>query len=336
MVREGVMPPAESAEYIANNSKHVKIDEDGIYKLSAEMLQSMKSNKLEIPETGASIQYPSKDDPHAVDWIFVADSLNFCFWSYSGAEKWTVDGHSGYYALEAALSRALKEGIDITNPQYYSKITENELKTILRSDNNAQVPLFNERLSILHEVGKVLIEKYNGTFTTCLKLANKSAEKLLELIVNDFPCFRDEAVFKGKTVSLYKRAQILVADIWNFFGGTGWGMFEDIVKITMFADYRVPQVLVYFGAMSYREELMEKLKKDILLPSGSEEEVEIRGCSIQCVELIKRKLQEITKGQENVQVPNSSLIDYYLWCYRRKYADELEKVPFHKTLGIFY
>lgn len=72
------------------------------------MLQSMKSNKLEIPETGASIQYPSKDDPHAVDWIFVADSLNFCFWSYSGAEKWTVDGHSGYYALEAALSRALK------------------------------------------------------------------------------------------------------------------------------------------------------------------------------------------------------------------------------------
>lgn len=154
-----------------------------------------------------------------------------------------------------------QEGFDITNPQYYSKITENELKTILRSDNNAQVPLFNERLSILHEVGKVLIEKYNGTFTTCLKLANKSAEKLLELIVNDFPCFRDEAVFKGKTVSLYKRAQILVADIWNFFGGTGWGMFEDIDKITMFADYRVPQVLVYFGAMSYSEELMEKLKK---------------------------------------------------------------------------
>lgn len=37
MVREGVMPPAESAEYIANNSKHVKIDEDGIYKLSAEV-----------------------------------------------------------------------------------------------------------------------------------------------------------------------------------------------------------------------------------------------------------------------------------------------------------
>lgn len=72
------------------------------------MIKSMSSNKLAIPETGAAIQYPEKEDVKSVDWIFVADALNFCFWSYSGAEKWTVDGHSGYYALEAALSRALK------------------------------------------------------------------------------------------------------------------------------------------------------------------------------------------------------------------------------------
>ncbi|XP_063828367.1 queuosine 5'-phosphate N-glycosylase/hydrolase [Ostrinia nubilalis] len=336
MARSGIMSPADSALYIANNSKHVKIHEEGIEKLCGEMLQSMISNKLEIPDTGASIQYLSKEDPRSVDWIFVADALNFCFWSYSGAEKWTVDGHSGYYALEAALSRALKEGHNVTNPEYYSKITADDLRHIFRSDNDAEIPLFGERLSVLHEVGSILIDKYNGTFTTCLKLASKSAEKLLEIVVNDFPCFRDEAEFKNKKVSLYKRAQILVADIWNFFGGSGWGEFEDIDKITMFADYRVPQVLVYFGAMSYSDELMEKLKKDILLPSGSEEEVEIRGCSIHTVELIKRRLKEKTKGQSNVQVPNSSLIDYYLWCYRRKYADELEKVPFHKTLGIFY
>lgn len=72
------------------------------------MLLSMKEGKLEIPDTGASISYLSKDDPKAVDWIFVADALNFCFWSYSEAEKWSVEGHSGYYALEAALSRAVK------------------------------------------------------------------------------------------------------------------------------------------------------------------------------------------------------------------------------------
>jgi hypothetical protein len=75
---------------------------------------------------------------------------------------------------------------------------------------------------------------------------------------------------------------------------------------------------------------------DVLLLSGSEEEVEIRGCSIHAVELLRDKLKEKLKDKENVEVPNSSLIDYYLWCYRRKYAQELDKVPFHKTFGIFY
>lgn len=74
------------------------------------MLTSIKST-LEIPNTGANINYPDKDDPRAVDWIFVADALNFCFWSYNNTEKWTVEGHSGYYALEAALARALRVSI---------------------------------------------------------------------------------------------------------------------------------------------------------------------------------------------------------------------------------
>ncbi|XP_047035965.1 queuosine salvage protein [Helicoverpa zea] len=334
MVREGVLQPAAAGEFIARNAHHVKIHETGLDKLCEEMLKSI-TDKLEIPDTGADIIHPNKDHEKAADWVFVADALNFCFWSYSGAQKWTVDGHSGYYALEAALARAIKNGIDITNPEYYSKITEDQLRDIMKGDNAATIPLFNERISVLHEVGAILLEKYNGTFVTCLKEANKSAVKLLEIIVDNFPCFRDEAVFEGQKVALYKRAQILVADLWNFFGGSGWGEFTDIDKITMFADYRVPQVLVYFGALSYSDELMDKLKKDVLLSSGSPEEVEIRGCSIHAVELLKKKLEDKLKGQD-AEVPNSSLIDYYLWCYRRKYADDMESIPFHKTLGIYY
>jgi hypothetical protein len=132
---------------------------------------------------------------------------------------------------------------------------------ILRSDTESQIALFDERLLCLHEVGNILLEKYDGTFTTCIKQAEKSAVKLLEIIVENFPCFRDETEYNGRSVSLYKRAQILIGDIWNFFGGKGWGEFADIDKITLFADYRIPQVLVYFGVMSYTDELMEKLKK---------------------------------------------------------------------------
>ncbi|XP_023945149.2 queuosine salvage protein [Bicyclus anynana] len=337
MIREDVLPPVLSAKFICEHSHYVKIHQEGIEILCKEILSSLIDNKLQLPETDADSIHPDREHPRAVDWVFVADALNFCFWSRSKEEQWTVNGYTGYYALEAALHRALKEGYDITNPEYYYNIKEKELKHIFRGDTSAEIPLFSQRIAILHEVGTILIEKYNKTFETCVKEANKSAIKLLEIVVENFPCFRDEALYQGSKVSFYKRAQILVADLWNVLENNGCGEFHDIDKLTMFADYRVPQVLVYFGAMSYSDELMDKLKKDILLPSGSQEEVEIRGCSIHTIELLKQSLQEsITRDNINIEVPNSSLLDYYLWCYRRKHAKEMEKIPYHKTLGIYY
>jgi hypothetical protein len=44
-----------------------------------------------------------------------------------------------------------------------------------------------------------------------------------------------------KNVRFLKRAQICVADLWAAFNGEGFGQFDDIEKITMFADYRVPR-----------------------------------------------------------------------------------------------
>lgn len=57
-----------------------------------------------------------------------------------------------------------KEGIPILDPCYYSKITKNELENIFRSDiNNVEIPLIDERVQNLQEVGRVLLEKYNGS-----------------------------------------------------------------------------------------------------------------------------------------------------------------------------
>ena len=58
---------------------------------------------------------------------------------------------------------------------------------------------------------------------------------LVNLITDYFPSFRDEAQFEGSTVHFYKRAQILVADLWACFEGEDYGQFFDIDKLTMFA-----------------------------------------------------------------------------------------------------
>lgn len=126
----------------------------------------------------------------------------------------------------------------------------------------------------------------------------------------------------------------------------------------MFADYRVPQVLVHFGAMSYDEYLMKLLKggdsegftqhthmpnlsfvSDKILENGSAEEVEIRGTSIFIVEELKKLViaeLETKHAEVSRKNVNSILLDHFLWDYRRQHAKPLEHIPFHKTFGIYY
>lgn len=82
---------------------------------------------------------------------------------------------------------------------------------------------------------------------------------------------------------------------------------------------------------------------DTLLKNGSVEEVEIRGVSIEVVERVlvevKKMIPEVTsqpsEDPEKI-LCNSILIDHFLWDYRRAHAAELEHIPFHKTLSIYY
>lgn len=220
------------------------------------------------------------------------------------------------------------------NPKFYSKITEEELHKVLRSDNKVLCPLISERLKCLHEVGKVLLQEFDGSFRNVVKKSENSAINLLNIIVTKFKCFKDEAVYKGHEVALYKRAQILVGDIWACYRSEGLGYFKDIDKITAFADYRVPQTLLWYGVFKYSEELLNKLEANEILQNGQEEEVEIRGCTIHAVELIKEyALKKLDKNKIN-----SILVDHFLWDFRRKNADKIlqKGLPFHKTFSIYY
>lgn len=61
-------------------------------------------------------------------------------------------------------------------------------------------------------------------------------------------------------VAILKRAQILVADIWACCGGEGLGEFTDIDELTAFADYRIPQSLLWLGVLEYSEDLVKALQ----------------------------------------------------------------------------
>ena len=100
-----------------------------------------------------------------------------------------------------------------------------------------------------------------------------------------------------------------------------------------------------------------------LLPSGSEEEVELRGCSIWAVELVLKRMKELlnthelptssssslatpstttttTSDSKRSELPtpqiNAILIDFYLWDYAKEFKKDLASIPIHYTYSVFY
>ncbi|KAG7203309.1 hypothetical protein KM043_010398 [Ampulex compressa] len=333
--------PRESAKLIARLAKYVFIEEEGVKNLACAVLEGLKNHTIHVNNFSQHELHPNAEDVRAIDWIFVVDALNFSFWSPGDINKWKVNGQTGYFALCAAIKRAIDEGKPMVDPRYYTVLTRNEAESIFRGDDNeTQIPLIDERVKNLQQAGKVLLEKYQGTFVECVKSCAGSAEKLLKLIVNEFDSFRDEAEYEGHRVSFYKRAQILIGDIWACYKGQGLGAFHDIEYITMFADYRIPQVLLHYGAIRYSNPLLSMLQSNIQLENGSMEEVEIRGCSIEVVERVRDEVKSLIKRYPNLELKesdiNAILIDHFLWDYRRRNARQLESVPFHKTRTIYY
>jgi hypothetical protein len=99
----------------------------------------------------------------------------------------------------------------------------------------------------------------------------------------------------------------------------------------MFADYRVPQALLALDLLTYSDELMQYLQKDGRLEPGEEREVEIRGCSIWSVELLRKEIARLVPSEK---APTAIVLDFFLWDYAKE--SDLSAFPIHKTRSVFY
>ncbi len=180
----------------------------------------------------------------------------------------------------------------------------------------------------MHEVGRVLLERYDGQFAHAVKQAEGSAVKLTLLLAQDFSSFRDVARYRGREVRFFKRAQICVADLHGAFSGGHWGTFSDLDKLTIFADYKLPQVLRHYGLLEYQHSLAERVDKQELLAAGGEAEVELRAATIWACELLRREMSDVAGS-----IITAVEIDQLLW-YLGQSASDMR--PYHRTRTIYY
>ncbi|KAH0831994.1 hypothetical protein J3R83DRAFT_12897 [Lanmaoa asiatica] len=325
----------------------------------------------------------SASDPltkECLNWIFLISSLNFSFWSERerSSERYGVEWrkgwdtetrtvHTGYWSLVAALNRALEENIPITDPAFYSSeilCTDSLIAHVFRAVavSKEEVPLLEERIAIMREVGSILCKNFGGSYAGFLNAFQRSrrgqgtALELVQTVIDAFPSFRDEQSLGGNRVFFRKRAQILVAETWAAFfpadASAPHPLFPHgpgacISSLTMFADYRVPQILHHLGVLVYPPSLREKLRNGEDIPLGSHEEVSLRAASIVSVERMRDEILKLRGdvGRGPCEEVNSVLIDFYLWDLGKRIEtgkdrvegiETVEILPAHRTRSIWY
>lgn len=316
----------ESCQKVMMDSSHVFINKENIKLFVKDILSN--PTLLSFPSWGES-HFPPETVPFELflRYVFTIDTLNYCFWPNPPFE---------YFNLANNLYNTLKSNSNFFEIDHLTKITPDEL---IASVFKVDFCLINERARMIREVFTVIKQNYNGNCSEFIKKANKSANSLVKLIIDSFPCFRDTAIFKGQQVFLYKRAQILVSDLHLAYrdlvksqGKTAENELlnfgESIQELTMFADYRVPQILREKNILQYDMTLSKIIDEKKEIPHGSDFEVELRAGTIIAVEYIK---DELLKNGKKVL---SLEIDTYLWEEGEKIKDKIK--PAHRTLSIFY
>lgn len=260
------------------------------------------------------------------NFLLLFYSLIFCFW---GEPKWTIEyqgsKYDGSFGLLIALKRAYDQGKPILDWHFWEEISREEFAEILAG--NVEIPLFTERLAIVHEAGKVTNHLYQSQASNLIKTCEKDARKLLALLSENYPSFRDVSTYNGVSVPFYKRAQLFVIDIFHFFEGKGLGELEHTDIITALADYKVPQSLRHFGIIHYNSELANLVDTKTELIYNSPAEVEIRAANIWSIELLRRLIE---KSLPNI---TSTEINDYLWLQSQSATN---MAPYHRCRNTFY
>jgi hypothetical protein len=238
------------------------------------------------------------------------DAVNF------GSGWWPTirkrDGLSGYRTIATGLAERFRSR-GAWSADELAEIGPRELAAVFGQE--PQHPLMPRFAAALRDVGAHVAGEHAGSFAALADAAAGSAVRCAELL-SRWRSFADTSRYRGREVPFFKRAQIAAADL----AAADVAAFEDLDRLTAFADNLVPHVLRLDGVLRVDPALAAAIERGELLEHGSPAEVELRACGVHAVEL----LAAATGGR---LCP--AAIDSILW--NRGAAPRYKAVPRHRS-----
>ena len=312
----------DGCRHVAENAGKVRID--------AARLADYARN-FPVAEIGTATLDPATHylgrGKDTLAFVLMLDAINFGSGYFPHIRK--RPGHSGYFTVAAGLNDWFQaEGAP--NAARLAKLTQSDCARIFGQDlgNPLAAELMGLFAKALNDLGALLLARFDSDPAKLVESADHKAEKVVAAL-RVMPFFDDVAIWHGRKVPFMKRAQLTAADLGLAFDHDGWGGFDDLDRLTIFADNLVPHVLRVDGVLGYDVDLAAHIDRGEPIEVGSVEEIEIRASALHAVELLKQRLH--AAGQRHI---TSMALDYLLW--NRGQAAQYKAIPRHRARGVFY
>ena len=321
-VVESVIPVIDKSVYVST-----KIDE--IKKVASWMAYE----EFPLRNSSQDIQTQDFAEEHIKSTMLMS-CINFAFTDFDSQIKYEVkDSGSVLSDSEAVihqLNRTIASGRDLTSGDVMAGLTIQDLEKIFKG--NIKLPMLEERVTILNQVGVKLVDSYEGSWITfinsCPQKLYHNGEGLVEKLVTEFPRFNDVSDFQGDEVKFYKLAQLGYWGIHAALSHTGYFKLEDIHRMSAFADYIIPVALNLFEITDYSGELKRDINDGVEIPASSQKEIEIRSHSLYATSLLTEEINKLRPSEKRIIIPQ---LDWRLW--KTYHATHW---PHHLTKTIMY
>lgn len=288
-----------------------------------------------------------------IEYIMGLICIDFCHWDLKSAQgevhvrdfyakDFLGNNVRGSAAMTALASEGYNKGFKIFEATFMSGVTVDALRPhfmgLDAEGNLMEIPWLEERVKIMNEIGQILLEKWDGSFCNVLSEAKGRAFNngtgYVELLVRDFPRFKDEYTYKGKKIGIYKLAQLSVMALQNSLSQySDFISFKDCDSLTLCADYQLPKSLRALEILKYGSELKTHIDNGKLIPSGSQLEIELRMATLFAGYQLKNVTNAILTREGKPPITSREL-DYFLWSYGRQLNPSLYR--HHLTRTIMY
>jgi hypothetical protein len=242
---------------------------------------------------------PPWQDEAWYDFCVLGCSVIACLWPPTGEPVWAtefqglwLDDAPGLFACFARKPTQVEDFINFGPSQAREFFA-----------GRGTLQLINERAATMRGVARALSDRWGGHASTISKRADWDGPRLVELLVETIPGYRDEAETRLGRLSFNKLAHLCVA-MMNSRSRQPIGRLE---TFPVYPDYMLPRVLRHYGVLRYESGLSSAVDGRQLIPAESDWELAIRWATVFAADQLRA---DLNRRGNPVSTP---ALDYALW-----------------------